>query len=254
MCNFWSAILTRDGKVLWDKDIETHSELITKFGLKDDKLENRDFVRIEVAPKNIMSKKKSDWVFTLDEPKTIPSWYEEASAAHNLTVWTEWRKMITAMHKDIADAGLNLDRMKAIEERCKTMKPGNATVSRSTVNASINEYVKRLKALDKEKREWGIKSVAFHTPAEWSSIWSSIRSSIWSSIWSSIESSIESSIGSSIRLSIWSSIRSSIWSSIIYNDEDNYGMPLIDCMESGCVFIGVDRDGVAHIVMVGKEG
>jgi hypothetical protein len=55
-------------------------------------------------------------------------------------------------------------------------------------------------------------------------------------------------------LSIWSSIRSSIWSSIIYNDEDNYGMPLIDCMESGCVFIGVDRDGVAHIVMVGKEG
>jgi len=50
MCNFWSAIITRNGEVLYDKDLTSHEELVKKHHLKDDKLENRDFVRIEIVP------------------------------------------------------------------------------------------------------------------------------------------------------------------------------------------------------------
>jgi hypothetical protein len=28
---------------------------------------------------------------------------------------------------------------------------------------------------------------------------------------------------------------------------------LIDALESGCLLMGIDKDGVAHVVMVGKD-
>ena len=42
MCNFWSCILTKDMKVLWDKDKTSHESLVKANHLKDDKLENRE--------------------------------------------------------------------------------------------------------------------------------------------------------------------------------------------------------------------
>ena len=67
MCNFWSCILTREGKVVWDKDATSHEDLIKRAGLVDGKLEDRDFVRLEITPKILASKRKSDWVFKVDE-------------------------------------------------------------------------------------------------------------------------------------------------------------------------------------------
>ena len=93
MCNFWSAILTRDRKVLWDRDITSHGYLIRKFKLADDKLADRDFVRIEITPNpgKLASKKKSDWTLKIDEPSTLPDWYANDTRGNDKLIWAEWK-------------------------------------------------------------------------------------------------------------------------------------------------------------------
>ena len=90
MCNFWSCILTSDMKVLWDRDMVNHEKLIAKFHLKNDKLENRDFVCLEISPTNIRSKRKSDWKYKVDEEGTLPAWYSKAKRHCEALVWKAW--------------------------------------------------------------------------------------------------------------------------------------------------------------------
>lgn len=88
MCNFFSAIVTKNLKVLWEKGVTSHEELVKKHKLKDDKLENRDFVRIELTPegngaKNAIftgSTEKADWRYKVDEQGTLPGWYRANAA------------------------------------------------------------------------------------------------------------------------------------------------------------------------------
>jgi hypothetical protein len=47
MCNFWSCIIDRHLKVHYDGNDSSHEAIIKKAGLKDTKLIDRDFVRIE---------------------------------------------------------------------------------------------------------------------------------------------------------------------------------------------------------------
>jgi hypothetical protein len=99
MCNFWSCIITRDRRVIWNKDSNSHEEQIKKAGLKDDKLEDRDFVRIEISPKTreaIFSKKPADWALKVDEDKTLPAWFVKDRVAIDALLWVEWRKAMKA--------------------------------------------------------------------------------------------------------------------------------------------------------------
>jgi hypothetical protein len=77
MCRYFSCLVLRDFSVVWDKLQNSHEELILKAGLKDDKLENRDFVRIEVTPKNMEAPTRNleDWRYKEDEEATLPEWY-----------------------------------------------------------------------------------------------------------------------------------------------------------------------------------
>ena len=74
MCNFFSGILMKDGRVLYDLDIDDHSKLIEKLGLKDDKLQGlRSWIKFEITPKDssVFNKRKSNWVFKVDEESKI---------------------------------------------------------------------------------------------------------------------------------------------------------------------------------------
>jgi len=42
--------------------------------------------------------------------------------------------------------------------------------------------------------------------------------------------------------------------SVVCDEHANYGIPLIECLEAGCALCGVDSDGIAHVMMVGKDG
>ena len=80
MCNFFSAIVTPT-KVLWDSKIDSHTQLIETFKLKDDTKEP-NFVRVEIVPPDYSEKSFRDvslWKFKTDQD-LLPKWYKEKHA------------------------------------------------------------------------------------------------------------------------------------------------------------------------------
>jgi hypothetical protein len=74
MCQFWSCIIDRHLKVHYDGNDSNHEEIIKKAGLTDNKLIDRDFVRIEITPSKLTMNPK-DWTLKVDEEKTLPEWF-----------------------------------------------------------------------------------------------------------------------------------------------------------------------------------
>jgi len=117
MCEFWSAIITKKGKVYWNKTNSSHENLIKNAGLKDNNLEDRSFVRIEITPKNIFSKNKKNWTLKIDEPNTLPEWYTNNTRFYEDILWEEWEK---AMQKTLWR--LDLDAVEQVIEKIKEIK------------------------------------------------------------------------------------------------------------------------------------
>ena len=94
MCKFFSCLVTKDLKVLWNKDIASHEDLVRKFNIKDDKLENREFVRIEISQKDtkIFTKNTSDWQFNVDEKGTLPAWFNKDKKFLETECWNAWKQ------------------------------------------------------------------------------------------------------------------------------------------------------------------
>lgn len=94
MCIFFSCILTRDGKVYSLLGSDNHDEIIKIHQLKDDKLKNRDLVRISINPNNGKNPgpDRSDWTLKEDEEETLPGWYDEDMMALREKCWKAWEK------------------------------------------------------------------------------------------------------------------------------------------------------------------
>ena len=102
MCKFFSAIITRDKKIVWDRNTNSHEDLLKKAGLEDDKLHDRDFVRIEYTQKTgKFSVKKQDWLYTEDEERTLPTWYVRQSTYFKEKCWKVLRKELKALKWDL---------------------------------------------------------------------------------------------------------------------------------------------------------
>ena len=161
MCNFWSCVLTREGKVLWDKDKTSHEDIIKKHRLKDDRLEDRDFVRLEISPKDIRSKRKSDWVYKVDEEGTLPKWYSANPKHQEAIVWKEWE---IAMRQTLWKFDFSV----------------------------VDEVVKEVKAIPylkfngKEKKEWHLsirKDLGEARDAAWDAAKDAAKDAAWSAAW-----------------------------------------------------------------------
>ena len=75
MCNFFTAIVTKDGRVLFTKQ-DSHETIVERAKLKDTTLLHRTWVRVEIQPKN------GSWgPVTVDEQGSLPGWYEDDRAA-----------------------------------------------------------------------------------------------------------------------------------------------------------------------------
>jgi hypothetical protein len=80
MCQYFSCIVTKDLKVHWlPSNPCDHEAVINKLRLEDTKLQFRDFVRIEISPKDTSKVTRSirDWQLKVDEPATLPEWFVE---------------------------------------------------------------------------------------------------------------------------------------------------------------------------------
>jgi len=111
MCKYFSCIATRNLKIVWDKNKTSHEDLIAKAGLTDDKLKDRDFVRLEFVPKKgtLLSSNQTDWEYKIDEEGTLPEWYIKNEPYIKQEVWKEcqksfapYRKNVNAVNKFIA--------------------------------------------------------------------------------------------------------------------------------------------------------
>ena len=81
MCIGFSCVVTRAGKVLWDKMSNSHEEIKKQNKLKDDKLADRDIVNCEVLPLgNLTSGKAEDYEIKVDEEGTLPKWWTDNEA------------------------------------------------------------------------------------------------------------------------------------------------------------------------------
>lgn len=120
MCNFWTCLITRDGTVVWDPNTSSHEQLIGKANLKDNKLDDRDFVRIEIAPRTrecIASRQREDWKLKVDEEKTLPEWFTAQRKAMNAKCWEAWQ---TAMSETLWK--LQVEKLPALLEEIKAIK------------------------------------------------------------------------------------------------------------------------------------
>ena len=138
----------------------------------------------------------------------------------------------------------------------------------------ILEHIRRLTALDKESRNIDIKAIRLHSPVHWASVWdsvwdsvwasvrvsvrdsvwASVRDSVWASVWASVRDSVwdsvRDSVWASVRDSVWDSVWASVWASVVMQNDQNSGLPRIDCiLEGGGFFYGVDKEGIAHVIV-----
>jgi hypothetical protein len=85
MCNFFSAVIGhKHRKIYYDIDLDSHTDIMDRFKIKDDK-EEPNFVKIEFLPVDgdVFNHARENWKVTIDEivgQKSIPAWYDEKRA------------------------------------------------------------------------------------------------------------------------------------------------------------------------------
>jgi hypothetical protein len=91
VCHFLSAVVTRNGDVLTNDHTDSHSELITLFGLPDDR-ECRHFAKVELTPGDDPTD-ADGYTFRLDEG-TAPLWWEDVAGRAEETMRGMVRRMV----------------------------------------------------------------------------------------------------------------------------------------------------------------
>jgi len=96
MCNYFSCIITENLKVHWLKNTAGHEDILAAAKLEDKKLTDRDFVRIEIVPKNDKkpTRNKDDWILKVDEERTLPDWYEKNVIKAQKACWVAWEESV----------------------------------------------------------------------------------------------------------------------------------------------------------------
>ena len=82
--------------MIWDKKTISHEELISKAKLRDDRIVDRNFIKIEIIPKSnkIITRNKKDWELVVDENNTLPEWYVLDREKFDKLCWDAWRESI----------------------------------------------------------------------------------------------------------------------------------------------------------------
>ena len=141
MCQFFSCIITKDLKVHWSKRTMAHEDLLSELRLEDKKLEERDFVKIEIAPKNNakMTRDRNDWVYIIDEERTLPNWYDENVVKCQAACWKAWQESIEACLAVDKEEKSGKDQLFFAYDSAKVVAYGSATV-KAYDSATVRAY------------------------------------------------------------------------------------------------------------------
>jgi hypothetical protein len=85
MCNFFSLVATKDN-IYYDITLDSHSDIIEKFKIKEKTGENFNVCKIEITPpKGDVFLNPEDWIFRIDE-EIIPDWIDKIKTESKVRV------------------------------------------------------------------------------------------------------------------------------------------------------------------------
>ena len=183
MCQAFSAIVTKKGKVLWQLGVDSHSKILATHKIKDDtaKKSELQFARIEITPHNRDYLHPDKWEFHLDE-RIKPDWW---NIGYEQLAWDAQREWQGKLNKILV--------RKPIVHPFQNKKPPKRITK------------KHLALL----QQWD--SVG---DSVWDSVGDSIRDSVWASVGASVGDSVRDSVGDSVRDSVWDSVGASVGDSV----------------------------------------
>ena len=163
MCKAFSCIIHKNKTVTWKFGIDSHEDLITIVGYKDDK-DDPIFARVEISPKNgNYLDPEVPYIFKLDEKRT-PSWW---SISYENKCWDAQEQW--------------LKKLNCILIRKQIIHPFQIIPPEIT-----EEHIQLLKDWDSV---WDSVRASV-----WASVWASVRASVWASVRASMRASVWASV------------------------------------------------------------
>ena len=230
MCNAFSCIVTKRRKAVWKFGTDSHDELLRIAKINDDTKDPKliKFCRVEISP-GLNKYGNRDYLnpdakykFKIDMDFT-PEWWTDDHEKAAWMAFQKWKKQLDGIlvRKPIIHP-FKIKPPEITQDHIDLLKQWDSIWA--SVRASVRDSVR-------------------------ASVWASVRDSVWASVRDSVWDSVRDSVWDSVR----DSVRDSVWASVRYDDADNYGLPLLDILDAGCVLYGIDKDGVAHVLMVGVD-
>jgi len=209
MCKAFSCIISKKKKVTWKLNKQSHHELIDLAGYCDTE-DCKNFVRVEIAPRNENYLNPDKWIFKIDEEER-PRWF---SPAHEQACWDAFKIYEKELYKIVIKGKKIIhpfSDIKAVKKKGITKIQIKLLKKWDSVRDSVRSSV-----VDSVGNSVGSSVV--------DSVWSSVRDSVgdsvgnsvvdsvWSSVGDSVRDSVGDSVGSSVGDSVWSSVGSSVGS------------------------------------------
>jgi hypothetical protein len=184
MCNFFSAIIDKNYKVYWKRGVDSHSDLVELFKLKEPSFDgppktNREvaekmkWAKVEIVPKDkdyLLGPDKKNWEFFVDEEISPPWW----NKSYEKPVWGAFKEGV-----------------KIYDEF--NWKEAKNPIHPFKIKPPVKITKKHLDLLEE---------------------WASVRASVWESVWASVWDSVRDSVRASVRDSVWASVWESVWAYI----------------------------------------
>lgn len=105
MCNFLSALILRNGDVLWHPMLDSHTQLHRYYDIPDDAGAIEHVAKAELVPSDETILDPEKWAWKIDEP-TRPSWLDDVEDNARKKLVYEAKKMILVEgHKEIIADG-----------------------------------------------------------------------------------------------------------------------------------------------------
>ena len=183
MCQAFSCIVGREGKVTWKLGVDSHSDLAAMAGYKDDYL--GEFAKFEITPDNGNYLYPDNWTLRVDD-SPVPSWCgvhekELALAAH--------KKWLVQLNRKLVPHNI---------VKPFLIKPPKKITA---------QHISLLRNWDSVWDSVG-DSVGASVGA---SVGDSVRASVWASVGDSVRDSVVDSVWASVGASVWASVVDSVW-------------------------------------------
>jgi hypothetical protein len=178
MCQAFSGLITKSGKVYWKLGVDSHDDEREIFAkedpeLRDDKMPpNNTFARFEILPKNGNYFSPDKWVFELDE-RIEPSWWTKSLEKPCFEAHRQWLEQLYSLVR-LDEVRHPINPLTDIPERKRVTKKDLAMLEEwSLVWESAGKTIR--------DSVWHARGSVWNPI--WESLWRLVGRLVWNSEW-----------------------------------------------------------------------